>query len=245
MCVCVCVCVCERERKRERENGGGGGGGRKRVCVNFVSFAGISTSVKNMSLKRRVLSQRNPDPPICSHYNLRRHMEYIFTLNSLSLSHQIHTFSRFYYRLCSYGHPDRNSRCVCVCVCVCVCMRERERMGGGGGRKSLCVCVNFVSFAGISTSVKNMSLKRRVLSQRNPDPSSCSHYNFRKHMEYILTPTSLSLSPKYTHFLGFTIGCVVMVIQTETVDVCVRVRVRVCVCVCERERENGGEKEFV
>ena len=29
------------------------------MCVNFVSFAGISTSVKNMSLKRRVLSQRN------------------------------------------------------------------------------------------------------------------------------------------------------------------------------------------
>ena len=58
MCVCVCVrvcvCVCERERERERV-GGGGGGGRKRVCVNFVSFAGISTSIKNMSLKRRVL----------------------------------------------------------------------------------------------------------------------------------------------------------------------------------------------
>ena len=29
-------------------------------------------------------------------------------------------------------------------------MRERENGGGGGGeRKSLCVCVNFVSFAGI------------------------------------------------------------------------------------------------
>ena len=67
MCVCVCVrvrvYVCERERERM-------GGGRKRVCVNFVSFAGISTSVNNMSLKRRVLSQRNPDPPNCSHYNL-------------------------------------------------------------------------------------------------------------------------------------------------------------------------------
>ena len=105
------------------------------MCVNFVSFADISTSVKNMSLKRKVLSQRNPDPPSCSHYNLRRHMEYILTLTSLSLSlslsHQIHTFSRF--QLCSYGHPDRNSRYVCVCVvcvracvCVCVCVRERE-----------------------------------------------------------------------------------------------------------------------
>ena len=82
-------------------------GERKCVCVNFVSFAGISTSVKNMSLKRRVLSQRNPDPPSCSHYNLRRHMEYILTLTSLS--HQIHTFSRFHYKPC-------NNRCVCVCV---------------------------------------------------------------------------------------------------------------------------------
>ena len=76
--------------------GGGGGGGKECVCVNFVSFAGISTFVKNMSLEMRVLiSQRNPDPPSCSHYNLRRHMEYILTLISLSLSHQIHTFSRF------------------------------------------------------------------------------------------------------------------------------------------------------
>ena len=82
---------------------------------------------------------------------------------------------------------------LCVCVCVmCVCV-EGEREWGGGGR--VCVCVNFVSFAGISTSVKNMSLKRRVLSQRNPDPPSCSHYNLRRHMEYILTLTSLSLSP--------------------------------------------------
>ena len=76
-------------------------------------------------------------------------------------------------------------------MCVCVCEREGENVGE---RKSLCVCVNFVSFAGISTSVKNMSLKRRVLSQRNPDPPSCSHYNLRRHMEYILTLTSLSLS---------------------------------------------------
>ena len=88
-----------------------------------------------------------------------------------------------------------------------------------------------------------MSLKRRVLSQRNPDPPSCSHYNLRRHMEYILTLTSLSLT-KYTHFLGFIISCVVMVIQTETgKGVCV------CVCVYMREREwgggGGGEKEFV
>ena len=113
--------------------------------------------------------------------------------------------------------------CVCACACVCVCEREREREnwgGGGGGR----ICVNFVSFTGISTSVKNMSLKRRVLSQRNPDPLSCSHYNLRRHMEYILTLTSLSLT-KYTHFLGFIISCVVMVIQTETGK-------GVCVCVC-------------
>ena len=99
MCVCVCVCVCEREREKEREieryiereMGGGGGGERERVfvCVNFVSFAGINTSVKHMSLKRRVLSQRNPYPPSCSHYNLRRHMEYILTLTSLSLSPNI------------------------------------------------------------------------------------------------------------------------------------------------------------
>ena len=101
----------------------------------------------------------------------------------------------------------------------------------------MCVCVNFVSFADISTSVKNMSLKRKVLSQRNPNPPSCSHYNLRRHMEYILTLTlSLSLSlTKYTHFLGFTISCVVMVIQIETVGECVCV----CVCVCEREREWG------
>ena len=111
---------------------------------------------------------------------------------------------------------------MCAYVCVCVCERERERErerewrgGGGGERKSLCLCVNFVSFAGISTSVKNMSLKRRVLSQRNPDPPSCSHYNLCRHMEYILTLTSLSLT-KYTHFLGFTISYVLMVIQTET-----------------------------
>ena len=59
-------------------------------------------------------------------------------------------------------------------------------------------------------------------------------------MEYILTLTSLSLT-KYTHFLGFTISRVAMVIQTETGrGVCV------CVCVCVREREwGGGEKEFV
>ena len=105
VCVCVCVCV-----EREREWGGGGGGRKSLcVCVNFVSFAGISTSVNNMSLKRRVLSQRNPDPPSCSHYNLCRHVEYILTLTSLSLSlTKIHTFSRFHYKLCSYGHPDRN-----------------------------------------------------------------------------------------------------------------------------------------
>ena len=71
-------------------------------------------------------------------------------------------------------------------------------MWGGGERKSLCVCVCVcefcvINFAGICTSVKNMSLKRRVLSQRNPDPPSCSHYNLRRHMEYILTLTSLSL----------------------------------------------------
>ena len=107
--MCVCVCVCEREREREWGGGGGGGGERVCVCVNFVSFAGISTSFKNMSLKMRVLiSQRNPDPPSCSHYNLRRHMEYILTLTSLSLSHQIHTFSRFHYKPCSYCHSDRN-----------------------------------------------------------------------------------------------------------------------------------------
>ena len=53
---------------------------------------------------------------------------------------------------------------VCVCVCACERERETERMGGGGGgREIICVCVKFVSFAGISTSVKNMSLKRRVL----------------------------------------------------------------------------------
>ena len=99
--------VCMREREREREWGGGGGGGGERVCV-CVNFAGISTSIKNMSLKRRVLSQRNPDPPSYSHYNRRRHMKYILTLTSLSLSHQIHTFSRFHYKLSSYGHSDRN-----------------------------------------------------------------------------------------------------------------------------------------
>ena len=95
--------------------------------------------------------------------------------------------------------------CVCACMrtCVCVCKSERERERkrermGGGGRERVCVCVNFVSFAGISTSVKNMSLKRRVLSQRNPHPPSCSHYNLRRHMEYILTFTSLSFSPN-TH----------------------------------------------
>ena len=52
------------------------------------------------------------------------------------------------------------------------------------------MCVNFVSFAGISTSVKNMSLKRRVLSQRNPDPSSCMFtLQPMQIMEYILTPS--------------------------------------------------------
>ena len=135
--------------------------------------------------------------------------------------------------------------CVCVCVRVrvraCVCVRERERELGGGER----ICVNFVSFTGISTSVKNMSLKRRVLSQRNPDPLSCLHYNLRRHMEYILTLTSLSLT-KYTHFLGFTISYVATVIQTET-GRGVRACVRACVSERERERERewGREKEFV
>ena len=157
--------------------------------------------------------------------------------------------------------------CAFVYVCVCVCVREREkereiereryreRWGGGGGgeRERVCVCVNFVSFAGINTSVKNMSLKRRVLSQRNPDPPSCSHYNLCRHMEYILSLT------KYTHFLRFTISYVAMVIQTETgrgvcvcvcACVCVCVCVCVCMCVCVREREReriggGGGEEFV
>ena len=48
-------------------------------------------------------------------------------------------------------------------MCVCVCERKGEN--GGGEKEFVHVCVNFVSFAGISTSVKNMSLKRRVLSQ--------------------------------------------------------------------------------
>ena len=94
------------------------------------------------------------------------------------------------------------------------------------------MCVNFMSFAGISTSIKNMSLKRRVLSQRNPGPPSYSHYNLCRHMEYILTLNSLSLT-KYTHFLGFTISYVAMVIQTETGR-------GVCVCQRERERERMG-----
>ena len=153
------------------------------VCVNFVSFAGISTSVKNMSLKRRVLSQRNPDPPSCSHYNLRRHMECILTLTSISLSHQIYTFSRFHYKLCSYGDPDRNSRCVCVCVCVCACVRvcvcvcvcvckrerERENGGGGGGEKEF-VCVKFVSFVGISTSIKNVLEEEGAKPEKSRSP---------------------------------------------------------------------------
>ena len=133
--MCVCVCVCEKER----ENGGGGGGGGERVCVNFVSFAGISTSVNNMSLKRRVLSQRNLDPPSCSHYNLRRHMEYILTLNSLSLSLTKYThFLGFTISYVAMVIQTETGRGMCVCVRVCVCMRERER---GGGGKSLCVCV--------------------------------------------------------------------------------------------------------
>ena len=115
------------------------------------------------------------------------------------------------------------------------------------------MCVNFVSFAGISTSVKNMSLERRVLSQRNPDPPSCSHYNLLAvHITtYADIWNTFSLSPlsltKYTHFLRFTISYVAMVIQTETgrgvcmcVCVCVCVCVFVCLCVCMRERENGG-----
>ena len=76
-------------------------------------------------------------------------------------------------------------------------------------------------------------------------PANISGYTVHSH-----TNLSLSLT-KYTHFLGFTISYVAMVIQTETGrGVCVRVHV--CVCVCEREkkreRENGGgggEKEFV
>ena len=114
-------------------------GERKRVCVNFVSFAGISTSVKNMSLKRRVLSQRNPDPPSCSHYNLRRHMEYILTLTSLSLTKYTHflCFTISYVAMVIQIETGRG-----VCVCVCVCEREREREnGGGGGGERVCVCV--------------------------------------------------------------------------------------------------------
>ena len=106
----MCVCVCEKER----ENGGGGGGGREGekefVCVcEFCVICWYQYFRQKYVLEERVLiSQRNPDPPSCSHYNLRRHMEYILTLTSLSLSHQIHTFSRFHYKLCSYGLLNRN-----------------------------------------------------------------------------------------------------------------------------------------
>ena len=57
-------------------------------------------------------------------------------LLSLSLSHQIHTFSRFHY------WSSRQKQ-----VGVCVCERERERekereWGRGGGEKEfVCVCV--------------------------------------------------------------------------------------------------------
>ena len=145
----------------------GGGGGRKRVCVNFVSFAGISTSVNN------VLEEEGAKPE-------KSRPSQLFTLQPTQ-TYGIHSHSQLSLSLTKYTHflgfnisyvamviQTETGRGVCVCVraCVCVCMREREREsggGGGGGGKSLCVCVNFVSFAGISTSIKNMSLKRRVL----------------------------------------------------------------------------------
>ena len=102
---------------------------------------------------------------------------------------------------------------------VCVCMREREREWGG---ERVYVCVNFVSFAGISTFVKKYVLEEEGAKPEKSRPPSCSHYNLHRHMEYILTLNSLSLT-KYTHFLGFTISYVAMVIQTETGR---------CVCVC-------------
>jgi hypothetical protein len=58
-----------------------------------------------------------------------------------------------------------------------VCVFERENVGGGEERERVFVCVNFLSFTGISTTVKYtymyVSLIRRVLSQkRNPGPPS-------------------------------------------------------------------------
>ena len=185
MCVraCVRVCVCKSEREREGE-----WGGRERVCVcvNFVSFAGISTSVKKISLKS---GYGHPD----------RNSRCVYVCVYVCVC--VFVCVRVCVRVCV---------CVCVCacvrvcvrVCLCVCVRERERKWGGGGER-VCVCVNFVSFAGISTPVKNMSLKRRMLSQRNPDPPSCSHYNLRIHMEYILTLTSFSLSHQIHTFSRF------------------------------------------
>ena len=167
----MCVCVC--------------------VCVNFVSFAGISTSVKYMSLKRRVLSQRNPDPPSCSHYHLRRHMEYILTL-SLSLTKYTH-FLGFTISYVAMVIQTLKGRVVWVCVCVCV--RERERMGG---RERVCTCVCEFCVICWYQYFRQKYVLEEEGAKPNPDPPSCSHYNLRRHMKYILTLTSLSLSPN-TH----------------------------------------------
>ena len=117
---------------------------------------------------------------------------------------------------------------------------------------------NHVHIVVVQQSHSTVSLCSSVQGrgQRNPDPLSCSHY-LRRHVEYILTLTSLSsLVPrpllgyeatlslshshlslsltKYTYFLGFTISYVAMVIQTEAGR-------GVCVCVCVRERERERE----
>ena len=104
MCVCVCVCVRERERDRERE----GGGGRKNLCVcEFCVICWYQYFRQKYVLEEEGAKPEKSRPSQL--FTLQPTQTYaIHSHSHLSLSHQIHTFSRFHYKPCSYGHPDRN-----------------------------------------------------------------------------------------------------------------------------------------
>ena len=185
-------------------------GGRERVCTCVCEFCVICwyQYFRQKYVLEEEGAKPNPDPPSCSHYNLRRHMKYILTLTSLSLSLTKYThFLGFTISYVAMVIQTLKGRVVWVCVCVCV--RERERMGG---RERVCTCVCEFCVICWYQYFRQKYVLEEEGAKPNPDPPSCSHYNLRRHMKYILTLTSLSLSlTKYTHFLGFTISCVAMV----------------------------------
>ena len=112
--------------------------------------------------------------------------------------------------------------------------------GGGGERKNLCVC-EFCVICWYQYFRQKYVLQEEGAKPEKSRPSQL--FTLQPTQTYgIHSHSQLSLSlTKYTHFLGFTISYVAMVIQTETGrGVCVCVRACVCVYVRERERESGG-----